>query len=112
MLGLGAFTAVVGDAGLTVAKNVHIPVTTGNSYTVGMALAGIRLAAGKMGLDLKKAEVLVVGANGAIGSACARILAREVNYLTIATSWRGTYPDGFYAKVGWCAGRRRSETSP
>lgn len=85
VLGLGAFTAVVGDAGLTVAKNVHIPVTTGNSYTVGMALAGIRLAAGKMGLDLKKAEVLVVGANGAIGSACARILAREVNYLTIAS---------------------------
>ncbi|NMA55287.1 MAG: shikimate dehydrogenase [Firmicutes bacterium] len=85
VLGLGAFTAIVGDAGTEVAKQLHIPVTTGNSYTVGMALAGIRLAAKKMCIDLKKAEVLVVGANGAIGSACSRILAREVNYLTVAS---------------------------
>lgn len=85
VLGLGAFTAIVGDAGITVAKNLHIPVTTGNSYTVGTALDGIRLAADKMGIDLKEAEVLVVGANGSIGSACARILAREVNYLTLAS---------------------------
>lgn len=85
LIGLGAFTAVVGDAGITVARNLHTAVTTGNSYTVGTALEGIRLAADKMGIDLKKAEVLVVGANGAIGSACARILAREVNYLTLAS---------------------------
>lgn len=85
IVGLGAFTAVVGDAGITVAKNLDIAVTTGNSYTVGTALEGIRLAADKMGIDMKEAEVLVVGANGAIGSACARILARDVNYLTLAS---------------------------
>ncbi|MGI6129351.1 MAG: shikimate dehydrogenase [bacterium] len=85
IIGLGAFTAVVGDAGLTVAKNLHIAVTTGNSYTVGTALEGIKLAADKMGIDFKEAEVLVVGANGAIGSACARILARQVKYLTLVS---------------------------
>jgi len=34
VVGLGAFTKVVGDAGITVAKNLSIPVTTGNSYTI------------------------------------------------------------------------------
>ena len=29
ILGLGAFTSVVGDAGLTVARELEIPVTTG-----------------------------------------------------------------------------------
>ncbi len=65
-------------------------------------MEGIRLAADKMGIDLKKAEVLVVGANGAIGSACARILAREVNYLPwlVATvnGWR-ICPEGFCVRV-------------
>ncbi|MCU0564705.1 MAG: hypothetical protein MUE48_12315, partial [Desulfobacterales bacterium] len=32
--GLGAFTKVVGDAGVTVAKRAPIPVTTGNSLTI------------------------------------------------------------------------------
>ena len=40
IVGLGAFTSVVGDAGITVAKAVNIAVTTGNSYTVATALQG------------------------------------------------------------------------
>jgi len=31
ILGLGAFTAVVGDAGITVARELNIPVTTGTA---------------------------------------------------------------------------------
>jgi fatty aldehyde-generating acyl-ACP reductase len=41
---LGAFTAVVGDAGITIAKNLNIPVTTGNSYTVATAIEGTKKA--------------------------------------------------------------------
>jgi fatty aldehyde-generating acyl-ACP reductase len=85
IVGLGAFTSVVGDAGITIARKLSIPVTTGNSYTVATALEGTKLGAQKMGIDLKEAEVLVVGANGSIGRACARILAREVKYLTLAS---------------------------
>ena len=32
IVGLGAMTAVVGDAGITTARNLNIAVTTGNSY--------------------------------------------------------------------------------
>lgn len=83
IVGLGAMTSVVGDAGITVAKNLDIAVTTGNSYTVATALQGTKKAAALMGLDLSRAEVLVVGATGAIGSVCARILARDARFLTL-----------------------------
>jgi predicted amino acid dehydrogenase len=33
IIGLGAFTSVVGDGGITISKNLDIAVTTGNSYT-------------------------------------------------------------------------------
>lgn len=83
VVGLGAFTKVIGDAGVTVAKNLKIPVTTGNSYTVAMALEGAKRAAILMGHDMKKARVTVIGASGAIGSVCAQFLAREVKNLTL-----------------------------
>jgi fatty aldehyde-generating acyl-ACP reductase len=83
IVGLGAMTAVVGDAGITVARNLDIAVTTGNSYTVATALEGTRKAAEVMGIDLEKAEVAILGATGSIGSVCARILARKVNYMTL-----------------------------
>lgn len=84
IVGLGAFTSVVGDAGITIARNLDIAVTTGNSYTVGAALQGLDIAAAKMGLSVEHSKVAVIGATGSIGSACARILARKVNDLTIA----------------------------
>lgn len=83
LLGLGAFTKVVGDAGVSVARALDIPVTTGNSYTVATAIEGAREAARLMGHDFSTANVAVVGASGAIGSACAHLLARDVRYLTL-----------------------------
>jgi len=84
IIGLGAFTSIVGDAGVTIAKNLNIAVTTGNSYTVATALEGTRQAAKIMGIDLHRANVLILGATGSIGAACAQILAKEVRYLTLA----------------------------
>jgi fatty aldehyde-generating acyl-ACP reductase len=83
ILGLGAFTSVVGDAGITVAQNLNIAVTSGNSYTVATALQGTRQAARLLGLNMEKANVVVLGATGSVGAACAQILAREVRYLTL-----------------------------
>ncbi|AEG58550.1 shikimate 5-dehydrogenase [Desulforamulus ruminis] len=83
VVGLGAFTKVIGDAGITIAKNLNIPVTTGNSYTVATTLEGAKKAAILMGHDLKKARIVVVGATGSIGSVCALSLARDVNHLTL-----------------------------
>jgi len=83
ILGLGAFTKVVGDAGLTVASRLNIPVTTGNSYTVATAIEATREAARVMGHDLKNSSVVIMGATGAIGRVCALILAREARSITL-----------------------------
>src|SRR5512135_3309849 len=64
VLGLGAFTSVVGDAGVTIAQALDIPVTTGDSYTIAMAVAAIREAAQVMDLSLKSSTAAVVGATG------------------------------------------------
>ncbi len=82
IMGLGAFTKVVGDAGVTVAKRAPLPITTGNSYSASGALWAAHEAAARLGLvELEKGKkikgkAMVVGATGAIGSACARLLAR------------------------------------
>lgn len=81
IMGLGAFTKVVGDAGVTVAKKAPLPVTTGNSYSAAGALWAAHEAL--LQLDLApvddhghlRGQAMVVGATGAIGSVCARLLA-------------------------------------
>jgi fatty aldehyde-generating acyl-ACP reductase len=77
IIGLGAFTSVVGDGGVTLAKRLKIAVTTGNSYTVATAVEGAVKAAGLMGISLPCANVAVIGATGSIGATCAEILARD-----------------------------------
>ena len=83
IMGLGAFTKVVGDAGVTVAKRARIPITTGNSYSASGALWAAHDAMLKIGLVPKpngkarvKFKAMVVGATGAIGSVCARLLVK------------------------------------
>ena len=81
MLGLGAFTSVVGDAGVTIAKALDVPVTTGDSYTVTVAVEAIREAAHLMDIPLQGATAAVVGATGTIGQVCADLLADDVERL-------------------------------
>ena len=81
MLGLGAFTSVVGDAGVTIAKALNVPVTTGDSYTVIVAVEAIREAASLMDIPLGSASAAVVGATGTIGQVCADLLADDVERL-------------------------------
>ena len=81
VMGLGAFTKVVGDAGVTVAKKAPLPVTTGNSYSASGALWAAHEASARLGLMEVDADgrmrgaAMVIGATGAIGSVCARLLA-------------------------------------
>jgi len=81
ILGLGAYTSVVGDAGKTVAQNLTIPVTTGDSYTVSVAVQAVEQAARKMEIAIDQSVAAVVGATGAIGRACSEVLSRRVNEL-------------------------------
>jgi predicted amino acid dehydrogenase len=83
ILGLGAFTSVIGDAGVTIASRLDIPVTTGDSFTVSMAVQAIRDAACAMNINIRDATVAVVGATGAIGRVCADLLAAEAARLLL-----------------------------
>lgn len=79
IMGLGAFTSVVGDAGITVAHEADIAITSGNSLTVAATLEAAKQAVIKMGAtDLTKGKAMVVGATGSIGSVCARLLAQAI----------------------------------
>ncbi|MFL6175311.1 MAG: dehydrogenase [Ornithinibacter sp.] len=81
IMGLGAFTKVVGDAGVTVARKSSLPITTGNSYSASGALWAAHEAVARLGLlqrgddGIIHGRTMVVGATGAIGSVCARLLA-------------------------------------
>lgn len=77
LLGLGAFTSVVGDGGVTIAQNLDIPVTTGDSYTIASAVEALAEAARVMGIQMADATVAVVGATGTIGRTVAQMLARD-----------------------------------
>jgi predicted amino acid dehydrogenase len=74
IVGLGAFTALVGNGGKETARRARIPVTTGNTYTVVTAIEATLKAAKLMGLEVTKKSVAIVGATGSIGSACAEVL--------------------------------------
>jgi fatty aldehyde-generating acyl-ACP reductase len=78
ILGLGGFTSVVGDAGITVSKHLDIPVTTGDSYTIAIAVEATLIAAQRMNIYPAEATAAVVGATGAIGRVCAPLLTRHV----------------------------------
>lgn len=91
IMGLGAFTKVVGDAGVTVARRAAIPITTGNSYSASGALWAANDAMKRMGLvevpkDGKKlqAKTMVIGASGSIGSVSARLLAMAFDEVYLA----------------------------
>jgi len=78
ILGLGAFTSVVGDGGFSVAQRTKIKaVTTGNSYTVATAIEGTRKACEMLEIDLPSATLAVVGGTGSIGKTCATVLSRS-----------------------------------
>lgn len=81
IIGLGAYTKIVGDAGVTIARLSPIPVTTGNSLSAATTLWAAKLAIECLGF-VKKDEhekfmgkVMVVGATGSIGAVSAKVLA-------------------------------------
>lgn len=91
VMGLGAFTKVVGDAGVTVARRSDIPITTGNSYSASGALWAAKNAMERMGMveapkdgTKLKAKTMVIGASGSIGSVSARLLAMAFDEVYLA----------------------------
>lgn len=83
LVGLGAYTSVVGDGGLTISRSVKVPVTTGDSYTVASAVEAMKKAAELMDINLSNATLAVVGATGAIGAVASEILAEDIPQIVL-----------------------------
>ncbi|QLY25578.1 dehydrogenase [Bdellovibrio sp. KM01] len=80
--GLGAYTKIVGDQGITINQNSPIPVTTGNSLSASATLWGLNQAVRKMGFvsidpidNRVNGMAMVIGATGSIGKVSAKLLA-------------------------------------
>jgi predicted amino acid dehydrogenase len=82
LIGLGAYTKIVGDAGITVNQRSPIPVTTGNTLSAAATLWAASYGIEKMRMA-KKSEgrydgtCMVIGATGSIGKICAKVLANQ-----------------------------------
>ena len=74
VIALGQYTSIV-TRNATTLDLPHVGLTTGNSYTIALALEAVERAAEERGLDLSAATLAVVGASGNIGQTCAEILA-------------------------------------
>jgi predicted amino acid dehydrogenase len=83
LVGLGAYTSVVGDGGVTISCSVNVPVTTGDSYTVASAVEAMKKAAAIMAIDLSNATLAVVGATGTIGAVAAEMLAEDMPHIVL-----------------------------
>jgi len=92
LLGLGAYTKVAGDAGLTVSRYSPIPVTNGNSYSASATLWAARVMSEKMGfvsLDPRhrgmrpRQKAMVIGATGSIGRVSALLVSRVTDELVL-----------------------------
>jgi predicted amino acid dehydrogenase len=81
--GLGAFTGVIGDAGITINQRSPIPVTTGNSLTIATGVASLFRGAQEMGVDPASSTAAVIGATGSIGAACVQLIAPKVARLIL-----------------------------
>ena len=88
IVGLGGYTSMVGEAGKAIAEKLDVGVTSGNSYTIVSAMEATVAAARAMDLDLSHCNVAVVGATGAIGSVCSRLLSRQVARISLVARSR------------------------
>lgn len=84
IVGLGAYVKIVGDAGITINELSPLPVTTGNSLTIGTILWSLEAAVQKMKLatydteqNIYDGSAMIIGATGSIGTACSKILSKN-----------------------------------
>lgn len=84
VIGLGAYTAVIGGRGVQVqAEMQRAVITTGNSFTTFTSLKTLELIFAKLNLELAEETVILVGFPGSIILALAYLLAPKVKKLVL-----------------------------
>lgn len=74
VLGLGALTAPATAGGAKLRKRTDIGVTNGNAYTAAVTASAVERIASGMG---RRPVIALVGANGSVGTAVARLVGRS-----------------------------------
>jgi len=82
IFGLGAYTKIVGDSGVTLSKRSPLPITTGNSLSAASTLWAAHYGIKKMGFvkieqGICRGKAMIVGATGSIGKVTAKLLAEQ-----------------------------------
>ncbi len=82
IIGLGGYTAIVADKGLTVAKKLNMPVTTGKALTAWSIFEAIYRTARLKNIRLQDSSLTIVG-GGSLGYLCAAKLSGYIPKITI-----------------------------
>lgn len=80
---LGGFTSILLESDALGVRS-GVPLTTGNALTAALITRGVERATALLGRDLVAEDVLVIGATGDVGSACARVLSGRVRTLLLS----------------------------
>ncbi|MDD5653032.1 MAG: hypothetical protein PHT31_02570, partial [Candidatus Omnitrophica bacterium] len=86
IIGLGAYAALYGRHGVDIAAACKIPVTTGNSYTVGVTPEVILKVLKSNGKDPEKSCITILGATGIVGAYCLQALKDKVGKMNLLSS--------------------------
>lgn len=74
LVGLGALTAPVTAGGAKLRRRTDVGITNGNAFTAAMTVKAVRRIADELAVP---PVVALVGANGSVGTAVARAIARS-----------------------------------
>ena len=80
---LGGFTSILLEA-MAVESGDGLALTTGNTLTAALIVRGVEKAVELLGRSLEAENLLVIGATGDVGSACARCFAGRTHRLLLA----------------------------
>jgi len=83
IVAMGGFTSIVLEGKLDSFSQQRSKFTTGNTLTAAYIVKGIEKATRLQGIDLKHCTVLIIGATGDIGSACAGFFKKKVKKLLL-----------------------------
>lgn len=79
IVGMAGLTASFAQGGHALSRSFpELGFSTGHAYTIANIIDIASGCIDKIGLDISKATVAVIGAAGSIGSGCARLIARQL----------------------------------
>ena len=89
IVGLGAYAALIGNRGLDLSKQLNIPVTNGNTYTVASVPDIVIKVLKAIDKELSNSNILIIGATTTVGKICCEKLSNKCKVLyLIAKDYR------------------------